>query len=139
MRRLVTSCKVVKAREGDEQKRYLKAYGAGLVNLTQFREQVKDLRERREKIEGQINDTNKKSSVPEFDLAKVKDLPSKVAKVLESVGFEDKKFILRNILENVVVGDSNKVCVNGYIPMNIQVQKVGLSAESRYRWFAKCW
>jgi site-specific DNA recombinase len=122
----------------DEEKRYVRAYGSGLLTINQFQEQIRELRERKEETEEQVNEAGQRQIETTFDLAKIKELPAKVVGVLKLADFEEKRNVLRNILETVIVGDSNKVYVKGYIPVQNQPRKVGLIAESRNCRVAKC-
>lgn len=58
--------------------------------------------------------------------------------VVKSWNFEEKQTLLRDLMLKVTVENQTRAMVKGEIPVDNQARKVGLNAESRNCWFAKC-
>lgn len=122
----------------DEEKRYLKVYGSGLITLEQLKDQVKEVKEKREKIEAEIKSVEVFDTRTDFDLSGVGDLTQSVVKMVKSFDLEKRRAVVQQVLTSVIVGNSNVVLVKGVIPLSENLnQKVGLCAESRDSWVAK--
>lgn len=115
----------------EEEKRYVKAFGAGLVDFEQLKGQIKEIKERKATLELEIRQAGESQVQPVFDLSQVKDLGQKVSGVVQSLSVEEKQMLLRKVLESVTVGDSNKVLVKGYIPLESEAQNVGFRYANR--------
>ena len=59
--------------------------------------------------------------------------------VIQSLTLDEKRLILQKVLEGVTVGDSNKVLVKGYIPLESEAQNVKFWTISRDSWFTQRW
>lgn len=118
----------------DEEKRYLKVYGAGLINLDQFKTQIKNIIERRDRVESELKQVREYKSQPIFDLNMVTNLTQKTAQVVKSLTLDERRILLQKVLENVTVGDSNKVLIKGYIPLESEAQNARLWYTNRNCW-----
>lgn len=116
---------------GEEEQRYIKAYGLGALTLEQFQERVKEVKDRKETIQGEIGKISEQKAKPVLDLSLIDNLPQKFSGMLQSLSFEEKQLFLRDVLERVIVGDGTKVSVIGAIPVESEVQNNGLWTESR--------
>lgn len=123
----------------EEEKRYIKIYGSGLINLDQFRSQMTSIKERKERIEFDLRRANEFSLKPVFDLCSVDGLTQKVAGVIQSLTLDEKRVLLQKVLQSVTVGDSNKVLIKGVIPLESEAQNNGLWSTGRNCWVAECW
>lgn len=121
----------------DEEKRYLKVYGSGLINLDQFKVQINNIRERRDRVESELKKACEYKSQPIFDLSMVTNLTQKTAEVVKSLTLDERRMLLQKVLENVTVGDSNKVLIKGYIPLESEAQNARLWYPNRDSWIAK--
>lgn len=121
----------------EEEKRYIKIYGAGLINLDQFRSQMTSIKERKERIEFDLRRASEQRSEPVLDLSKVDDLAQKATGVIKSLTLDEKRLFLQKVLESVTVGDSNKVLIKGGIPLESEAQNNGLWYSNRNSWFTK--
>lgn len=117
------SVKILKKLE-EEEKRYLKAYGAGVLTLTQFKDKVQEIKERKEVAQLDIDKAAAQKQNPPFDLTSIKNLDNKVMKVLNEVNLDEQRVFLQGVLHSVVVGNANKVQVKGYIPARKEAQNV---------------
>lgn len=123
----------------EEEKRYVKAYGAGLLTIEQFKEQTKELRERKGLIESDMQQASEVKVRPNLDLSRIEGLTQKVAGMIQSFDLEEKREVLQSILESVTIGDGRKVFVKGYIPLERYAQNVKLWPISRNRGTPKRW
>lgn len=123
----------------EEEKRYLKLYGAGLVNFEEVKDELKDIRGRKENIDIEIKRVHETQIEPVFDLTNVKNLTHKVTKVIQSLKLDEKRKLLQQLLESVTVGNSNKVLVKGYIPLERYAQNVKFWPISRNRGITERW
>lgn len=115
----------------EEEKRYLKVYGSGLITMDQFKSQIAAIREKRERIEMDLKKASEYSAKPVFDLNKVTDLTQKVSEVVKSLTLDERRMFLQKVLESVTVGDSNKVLIKGYIPLESEAQNARLWYANR--------
>lgn len=56
----------------------------------------------------------------------------KTTEVVKSLTLGEQRILLQKVLENVTVGDSNKVLVKGYIPLESEAQNESKSRESKH-------
>lgn len=123
----------------EEEKRYLKAYGAGVLTLTQFKDKVQEVKDRKEVIQRDFEKAAAQKQNPPFDLMSTNNLDDKVMNTLNESNLEEKRVFLQGVLESVVVGNANKVHVKGYIPARKEAQNVQFEPIYRNCWFAECW
>lgn len=115
---------------GEEEQRYIKAYGLGALTLEQFQEMMKEVKERKEAIQSEMGKISKQKARPTIDLSLIDNLIQKFSGMLQSLEFEEKQLFLWDVLEKVTVGDGNKVSVKGCIPLESEAQNNGLWTES---------
>lgn len=123
----------------EEEKRYIKAYGSGLTSFDQLKSQIKEIKEHKELIEQEIEQSLNAVIKPTFDLSQVKNLTQKLAEVIQSLTLDERRILLQRVVGNVSVGDSNKVSIKGGIPLESEAQNVWLWYTNRNSWVAKCW
>lgn len=121
----------------DEESRYLKAYGADLMTFGQLKEETTVVRRKIDELQSRMKSIEEKPQVSSIDLSNVDVLVEKVKQVIKSYEPEKKQLLLRSLLNKVIVESQTKAVVKGYIPLDTQVRKVGLCAESRDSRFAK--
>lgn len=104
----------------DQEDRYTKAYGAGVITMEQLKEYVTPLKERRVGISNQIETTQsenlqtKENKLPEIN--EIEAFTKKAPQALEDLNFTEKKAIVMNIVDKVV-GSGENLLVSGYIPL----------------------
>lgn len=127
---IVSNAKLLK-KLGEEEARYIKAYGQGALTLGQFQEQIKEVKERKEVLQSEIGKISEQKAKPVFDLSLIDNLPKKFSGMLQSLEFEEKQLFLRDVLSQVIVGDGRKVSVKGAIPLESEAQNNGFWTEGR--------
>jgi len=125
---------ISKLKEQDD--RYNKAYGEGLLSLDQLREYTLPVRERITAIESQILKVREKGNrihtLGTPTRKEVENFALKASEKLQNLSFKVKREIVLSTIDKVV-GDQTKLQVNGYIP----VSHVAFFTEHRYSWSAK--
>ncbi len=105
-----------------EEDRYVKAYGAGIINIEQLKKHSGDLKNQILSIKGQIlnlEQQRKQSeviSLPTDD--ELKQFCQKAQDMLNYLGFETKQKIIRKIIERVT-GNRQELLVEGYLPVTL--------------------
>lgn len=132
--------KLIKLKE--EEKRYLKAYGEGLIDETLFKEQMSAVRAEIRSLESTIEETNKITH-PKNTPIKLPDLEALCGKMkswLTQVSPDDKQYILRQVIQNITA-TQQEATVIGKVPLEIPENTKNIEYESihRYRWSSKCW
>jgi len=133
-----------------EEQRYIKAYGAEMIDSEQLKESTEDLKKQRKSIEQQIFSMQKDTLPTEkFNYPEDKEIDEfcKLAhKVLDDLGFEAKQAIVRKVVDTIV-GTQLDIKVYGHLPINSSIianiwkggtQDVEFETSSRNSWFTKC-
>lgn len=104
----------------EQQDRYNKAYGAGLLTIEQLKSYATPLREKLTLLEAQIVQAkeNEKRSTENLmpNEAEVKDFIGNSVKMLKNLGFKQKRFIVINVIEQII-GTQQNLEVRGYLPI----------------------
>ncbi len=117
----------------EEENRYAKAYGEGIMSLEVYKKRIGDVKRKRKGIEVQIKAIKKSSKGLGVVLKEnLEALVKKVQKVISSLNLTDKKYVVRKILEKVVV-DRESVTMYGYLPIT-QESYIDLSYGHRDCW-----
>jgi site-specific DNA recombinase len=122
----------------DQEDRFNRAYGAGVITIDQLKEYVSPIKEKilllNEKIfQNKINIQNEKEmDIPSFE--EIETFCRKVSKYIGGLNFNAKKAIMKGIIDKAV-GTREILTVNGYIP----IENINVFTEYRNRRFAKCW
>ncbi len=136
-------------REIKEEQRYIKAYGAEMIDSEQLKESTEDLKKQKKSIEQQILSMQKDTVVEHFDYPEDKEIEEfcKIAhKVVGNMGFEAKQSIVRKVVDTIV-GTQNDIKVYGHLPLNTSIianvwkggiQDVKFETSSRNSWLTKC-
>ncbi len=117
----------------EEENRYEKAYGAGILTLEQLKERIGEVRLKKQSIQNELTKANESESKPVIDMVQIDNLPQRFSSMLQSLSFEEKQLFLRSVVERVTVGDGTKVSVKGCIPVESEAQNDGFWTESRHR------
>ena len=119
----------------EEERRYVKAYGGGFLSEKIYKEQVKELQNRRLALENEMKQA--KSNALKVPTLTVNELVLGAQKVLESLDFTDKKDIVRKIVSKIRA-TQGEIIIWGQLPV-LQKVEVGFESEYRYRRPTKCW
>ena len=105
----------------EEENRYNKAYGAGVISLDQLKEYTKTVKEKINLFENQINKAKSESlqtnetRLPDF--TEIESFAQQSAEFIPNLNFESRKAIIRRIVDRVV-GTKQELQVYGYLPIN---------------------
>ncbi|MHB1330735.1 MAG: hypothetical protein ACYCY6_02090 [Minisyncoccota bacterium] len=121
----------------EQEERYNKAFGAGLITIEQLRDYTTPIRERVGAIEIQISKAKEESAQVGYlgtpSKKDVRAFAKEASKVIHNLSFELKRDIVLNTIDKVV-GDQKKLQVYGYIPLS----HVIFSSKYRHCGSAKC-
>lgn len=122
-----------------EEGRYIKAYGAELINMEQFQEAMADLKTRRSVLERQVGLLESERSATAEDILmptpeQIERFSQKAKLTLQSLSFEPKQGIIRKVIETIV-GDQKTLRIRGYLPVQ-ENQNVESGSENRDCWVA---
>lgn len=116
-----------------EEKRYTKAYGDGVMPEGIYKESMQSVQERRKALSHRQGALMiDKPSLPQIE---PKELVKRALAALEGFNFEDRKYIVRKLIENVIA-TPEEATIWGHIPVTSD-SYVGLSHEDRDRWITK--
>lgn len=120
---------------GEEEKRYIKAYGTGYISERLFKQQMEELTSKR-------GDLQLQAQQAKIDLEKLPTLSREqlvvgVQKMLGNLDFTDRKDIIRRIVTNIKA-TQEKIVICGQLPVSTRLE-VGFEPEYRHRRPSKCW
>ncbi|MEI6280950.1 MAG: recombinase family protein [bacterium] len=115
--------------------RYVKAYGAGAINLEQLKEYTNPIKESITLLNNQITkaESGQKCEISFPKLNEIENL-AKASEGLNNLKFEEKKAIVRDIIDRVV-GTRDQLQVYGYIPIESNINVFTFNRNCRS---AKC-
>ena len=123
----------------EEEQRYLKLYGSGLVGIDSLESQLKEVKNKKESLQIQINElelNNRKEK--DYSLLNI-DLMAKkaVSAIKTKLDFKEKKELLRNIVTRIVA-NQEFATISGEIPVESDNLNVSFEPIYRNRWSTKC-
>lgn len=105
----------------EQEDRYTKAYGAGLISMEQLKEYLKPIRDKTEVLVIQIDKAKLEESEKKVLLlpteSEIEVFTKKATNLLQSLNFESKKVIIKNVVERIT-GTPKGLLVYGYIPID---------------------
>jgi site-specific DNA recombinase len=121
----------------EEEKRYLKAFGEGVISFEQYKEQASEIKLKKAQITSKLSTSNNESIPSQaYELPDLEELCGKISRVLKKATFEKKQFIIRRTIQRVIT-DSKTATIKGYIPLSIanleENQKYEFSSINRHR------
>lgn len=111
------------ARIKKEEQRYIKAYGAEMIDSSQLKESTEDLKQQRKSIEKQIFAIQKSDRTGDFSTPEEREIDEfcKIAyKVIDDMRFEAKRSIVRKVVDTIV-GTQTDIKVYGHLPINTSI------------------
>jgi len=127
-----------------QEKRYLEAYGEGAISLSQYKEQVQAIQNKKTTILTKLQRVSTDSSTPSAPVI-LPDLDvycEKMKIVLTNRDFEKKLPIVRKVIQKVTT-DGTIATIQGHIPLQIPVENtqenVKFKSEYRYSRSSKRW
>lgn len=126
----------------NQEKRYLKAYGEGIISFEQYKEQVNTLKLDKSQIMSKLQDARDSSLPVSFTplLPNLSQLCSKIANTLEGLSPDKKQWIVRQVLERVTT-DGKTAVIRGFIPLSVaelQEKKYEQSSINRDSRITQC-
>ena len=125
----------------EEERRYLKAFGQGVISFEQYKEQVNEIKLAKTQfktINPSVNDRLEQKAVNIPDFGRMYD---KMNTVLDDSSFEKRRIIVQNVVNNITT-DGKTATLEGYLPLEIsQVlpnNNVEFKTINRNCWSAKC-
>lgn len=100
----------------DEENRYAKAYGGGALDFEQFMQLMKDTKRRKLPIERQIEELDAKASQESLAI-EAGELIEDAKKVLQSLNFDNKILLVRDIIDKVIIKERSQVEVWAHMPL----------------------
>lgn len=119
----------------DEEKRYAKAYGEKMIEFEQFKELMKDVKNRKEALKKQLTDLTAESSSVINEVS-LDEFMEEVGYTLKNFDLSDKIKVIRDIIDKVIIKERNGVEVWAHIPL--ATHKLGYEPISRDCWFTEC-
>jgi len=103
----------------EEEKRYLRVYGAGEIDFEQFKEIKSELNKRKKAEEEELKKLNLLKKEIKIDNVELQEFCQEVKEVLQSLNYSTKSLLIRDIIDKIVLkGTKNEVEVMGHIPIN---------------------
>lgn len=125
-----------------EEKRYLKAYGEGVISFEQYKEQANEIKLAKIQYMSKLSpsqtnqDQEKAVIIPDFD-----HMYDKINTVLDKYSFEKRRIVVQNVVNNITT-DGKTATLEGYLPLEIvdisTKQNIKYEIEYRNCWFAQC-
>ncbi len=116
----------------EEERRYVKMYGQGLMSEDIYEEQMKSILQRRENLtKAQMEPAEDK--VSKFRDVNLEQLAAGFKEFMDGLPFEDKLFTVRKIVDKIIA-TKEEVTIWGFIPVMeaVSVGKVSLHANDSY-------
>ena len=118
----------------EEEQRYAKAYGAGTLDFEQFRDLVKETKNKKKNIQDKIRNLKADNKDEGLDEIQVDDVCREANQVLNRIDYTDKARSVKTLIEKITIKKGGWVNLCGHIPLFIQ--KLGDEPESRDCWVA---
>lgn len=123
----------------EEANRYAKAYGSGGMEFDQYMELARIAKRKKEGYQKQLEDLREQTS-PEIVNIAADELCEEAKKTLKSLDYTNKKNLIRDIIEKVIIKERRLVEVWTHIPLPQQVftatEKLGHEPIGRDSGFA---
>jgi len=118
-----------------EEARYVKAYGAGIINTEQLQEVMNDLKMRRSVLEREIGhiegEVKKTDIIVTPDENQIYKFSEAAKSRLSDLSFEAKRRIILKVVDTII-GQQRLLRVRGYLPIQ-EIQNVKLWSECRHK------
>lgn len=106
-----------------EEDRYIKAYGAEMIDQTQLKEMTEELKKKRKSLEQQIDSMKIDRVIPMHTLPEkdeIEEFCNLTRKVIKDLDFEAKQKITRRLVDTIV-GTQHELKVYGHLPLNSSI------------------
>ncbi|GEM_PF-1948353 len=122
----------------NEQKRYLDAYGKGLIDEELFSSQMSETNKQINTLSTQLANSSKNRGI--IDKIDIEELILKATRKIGMLEFEQKKFIIERVIDKIVASPK-EITIWGHIPLpslTPAYEKVNHVSQYRHRWPTKC-
>jgi site-specific DNA recombinase len=113
----------------EQEDRFAKAYGAGLITLDKLGEYTESLKEKIALLDTQItkalDDRSKRNEAPLPEISDVKQFSEATSHVLTKLKFEEKQIVVRNTITKIV-GTRSELSIYGFIPVTSNINVFSL-------------
>ncbi|RJQ37493.1 recombinase family protein [Candidatus Microgenomates bacterium] len=123
-----------------EEQKYLKVYGAELINFEQLKDALNDLKIKRVALERQLESTNNVKVDIEFKTPSYNQIESFTKKTIETLPnlrFDIRQAIVRKLVDKIVANQQEMI-VSGYLPLGKEEEYVKLWSVGRDCRITKC-
>jgi hypothetical protein len=113
-----TNLKKTLGKIDEEEQRYLKAFGSGLVSYDAYQKQMKDLNSRKQRLQNSVTDL--RSTITEENDRPQKSIESIMDKAIQTIKnfrFEDKQNLIRRIIKQIIANQS-EASIHGLLPLD---------------------
>jgi len=119
----------------NEEERYVKAYGAGMLSLEQLQQHVQGVKAKISSFEAQLGDKGSQlkdlqATAPEE--SEIDNFALLAKQTLLDLSFESKKAILQNVVDKVVA-TQKEVLIYGYLPIEENIDVALCSIHRNHR------
>ncbi len=115
-----------------QEERYQRAHGAGTMSFEQLEKLILESRSRKAGIAKELQDINEKYGVNgEVSTTQLEAVCAAANITLKKLDFSNKRAIIRDLVDKVIVYGQKQVKICGHLPLT--TQKLGSCHENRYR------
>ncbi len=121
----------------DEEKRYVKAYGEGLVSLELFKQSIEGVKKRKAVASEQLKGTHQEPEASEPQQLPPADyIRTQFPVIVRQLKLQEKQTVLRKLVKEIVVNNERtSATIHGYIPLYLSEAegepKYGLESQGR--------
>ena len=121
----------------DEEKRYVRAFGSKVIDFEQFKENMREVKAKKEAIELQVKEYNERVPDDVVNLDSFEDICDTLYYSMKHAPASDRQEHIRNLIVSIYVGERRSALVNGRIPLLAQAQNIQYEPISRFGWFTQ--
>lgn len=115
-----------------EMNRYIEAYGTGAMDLMQFQQAMKEVKRKKHALNSQIQAIRQEATKGQAQAINLDDLCTMAVQVIKELDLNDKKAVIREVVDKVIIREDNDVEVCGHISLKgAPVKGLGSCAKDR--------
>lgn len=122
----------------EEETRYSKAYGAGSLEFEQFKDLMRDAKNRKEANKKQLDAVINRMEKESVEGITLNEICDEAIKVIKSLDFDNKFQVIRDIIDKVIIKGRREVEVWCHIPIQQAALNMGYGPERRNCRVAEC-
>ncbi|MBI2448442.1 recombinase family protein [Candidatus Microgenomates bacterium] len=117
----------------EEKSRYVKLYGMNMIDMDIYRQHIEDVDNRESRLlkELRTHQTNERviDNIPKLDAVAI---CQKAKKFIKELNLNNQMLTVRTLVQKVVANQQQAI-IHGFMPLEVNTEKVGLYATNRYR------